>query len=380
MTEAVVASITEHFAGVEDPRIDRTKEHPLINILVIAICAVICGADSWTDIEEFGVAREEWFAGFLDLRNGIPSHDTFGRVFGLIDPVQFQQGFESWVRTVSGLIAGVVAIDGKQLCGSKDRGLGQKAITIVSAWATVNGLVLGQRQVPSKSNEIKAIPEVLALLDLHGCIVTIDAIGCQTAIAAQIVEQGGDYVLALKGNQGRLYEDTSWLFASLRQQEFAGIEYDFCETFDEGHGRVELRQCWAIDSKYWPERFQSLADWEGLRSLALIRSERHVNDKVTTETRYFISSLEADAATLLNAKRSHWGIENGLHWVLDIAFREDDSRIRTDHAPANMNVLRHMAFNLLKMETTLKRGIKTKRLKCGWSDAYLFKVLQAGFH
>jgi predicted transposase YbfD/YdcC len=198
--------------------------------------------------------------------------------------------------------------------------------------------------------------------------------------AAQIVDQGGDYVLALKGNQGRLYEETSHLFAALGQQEFEGVAHDFCETHDEGHGRVETRQCWVINPQDWPERFPTLADWKGLRSLAMIRSERRLDDKVTLETRYFISSLEANAATILNAKRRHWTIENGLHWILDIAFREDQSRIRTDHAPANMAVLRHMALNLLKMETTLKRGIKTKRLKAGWSDAYLLKVLQAGFH
>lgn len=380
MTEAVVASINEHFAGVKDPRIERTKEHPLINILVIAICAAICGSDGWTEIEEFGEAREEWFARFLDMPSGIPSHDTFGRVFARIDPEQFQHGFLSWVQTLSGLIEGVVAIDGKQLRGSKDGVLGKQAISMVSAWADTNGLVLGQRQVAAKSNEITAIPEVLTLLDLHGCIVTLDAIGCQTEIAAQIVDQGGDYVLALKGNQGRLYEETSHLFATLAQKGFAGATYDFCESHDEGHGRVETRQCWVITPQDWPERFPTLADWKGLRSLAMIRSERRLDDKVSRETRYFLSSLDMNAAAILNAKRRHWTIENGLHWILDVAFNEDQSRIRTDHAPANMAVLRHMALNLLKMETTLKRGIKTKRLKAGWSDAYLLKVLHAGFH
>ena len=381
MQDQVVPSIEAHFSGVDDPRIERTRDHPLINILVIAICGVISGADGWTDIEDFGKSKWDWFSRFLDLKNGIPSHDTFGRVFSRIDPEQFQQGFLSWMQTVQQVLPGtVIPIDGKQLRGSHDRKLGKNAIYMVSAWSEANHLVLAQYQVDEKSNEITAIPKLLNVLDITGCIVTIDAMGCQTEIATQIVDGGGDYLLALKGNQGRLHEDTVWLFSSLRQKHFAQVEHDFCQVHNEGHGRIETRQCWAIDPHHWPEHFRTLDDWKGIQSVAMIHSERREGDKVTQKTHYYISSLEPHAETILNAKRSHWGIENGLHWVLDIAFREDTSRIRTDHAPANMAVLRHIALNLLKQEAASKRGIRAKRLKSGWDESYLLKVLQAGFH
>jgi len=260
MQNQVVPSIEAHFSGVDDPRIDRTRDHPLINILVIAICGVISGADGWTDIEDFGKAKQDWFSRFLDLKNGIPSHDTFGRVFSRIDPEQFQQGFLSWMQTVQKILPGtVIPIDGKQLRGSHDRKLGKNAIYMVSAWSQANHLVLGQYQVDEKSNEITAIPKLLNVLDITGCIVTIDAMGCQTEIATQIVDGGGDYLLALKGNQGRLHEDTVWLFSSLRQNNFAQVEHDFCQIHNQGHGRIETRQCWTIDPHQWPEHFRTLA-------------------------------------------------------------------------------------------------------------------------
>jgi len=381
MQNQTAASIESHFAWMDDPRIDRTKDHPLINILVIAICGVISGADGWTDIEDFGKAKQDWFSRFLDLKNGIPSHDTLGRVFGRIDPEQFQQGFLSWMQAVQQVLPGtVIPIDGKQLRGSHDRKLGKNAIYMVSAWSEANHLVLGQYQVDEKSNEITAIPKLLNVLDITGCIVTIDAMGCQTEIATQIVDGGGDYLLALKGNQGRLHEDTVWLFSSLRQNNFAQVEHDFCQIHNQGHGRIEARQCWTIDPHQWPEHFRTLDDWKDIQSIAMIHSERREGDKVTQDTRYYISSLEPHAETILHAKRAHWGIENGLHWVLDIAFREDASRIRTDHAPANMAVLRHIALNLLKQEATSRRGVRAKRLRCGWDESYLLKVLKAGFH
>lgn len=374
-----VGSIPEHFAGVQDPRVDRTKEHPLINIIVIAICGVICGADSWTAVEEFGKSKQAWLAGFLDLKNGIPSHDTFGRVFASIDAEQFQAGFFSWIQAICKITEGeIIALDGKKMRGSHDRGIGKQAITMVSAWAVNNHLVLGQRKVDDKSNEITAIPELLNLLDLAGCIVTIDAIGCQTTIAAQIVDNNGDYVLALKGNQGKLYEDALFLFAQLRQQGFHDVDHDYYKSINGDHGRIEIRECWVIDPHQWPEHFRTLADWKNLQSIAMIRAERRVQDKVSHEKRFYISSKTKNARLMLRTTRGHWGIENGLHWVLDVAFDEDRSRIRSGNAPQNMAVLRHMALNLLKKERSIKVGIKIKRLKCALDESYLFKVLQAG--
>lgn len=371
------ASISEHFSCVKDPRMDRTKDHPLVNIIVIAICAVICGADTWVDIENFGKAKQDWLGQFLDLTNGIPAHDTFGRVFGLLNPEQFQQGFISWIQAVSEISDGeIVAIDGKQLRRSHDKRLGRKAIHMVSAWATSNRLVLGQRKVDEKSNEITAIPQLFQTLALSGCIVTIDAMGCQTDIAAEITAQDADYVLALKGNQGRLHEDVATMFAYMKKIGFAGVEHDYHKSVNGGHGRIEIRECWTFDPHQWTEHFRTLEEWPQLRSVVMVEAQRQTTTQTTRETRFYISSLESDARRLLQAIRSHWGIENGLHWVLDIAFREDDSRIRVDHAPENMAVLRHIALNLLKQEQSARCGMHAKRLKCAWDENYLMKVLQ----
>jgi len=377
MQASKVATIAEHFSGVQDPRVERTKEHPLVNIIVIAICGVICGADSWVDIEHFGRAKADWLAQFLELENGIPAHDTFGRVFARLDPEEFQAGFVSWIQAVSKITAGeIVAIDGKQLRRSHDGRLGKKAIYMVSAWATGNHLVLGQRKVDEKSNEITAIPKLLEMLALAGCIVTIDAMGCQTEIAAEIIAQDAEYVLALKGNQGRLHEDVAEMFAYFEKIDFAGVEHDYHRSVNGGHGRIEIRECWTFDPHQWADYFRTLQHWPQLRTVVMVVAQRQTDAQVTRETRFYISSLESDARQLLQAVRSHWGIENGLHWVLDIAFREDDSRIRTDHAPENMAVLRHIALNLLKQEQSAKCGIHAKRLKCAWDEAYLMKVLQ----
>ena len=371
------ASISEHFSCVKDPRLDRTKDHPLVNIIVIAICGVICGADTWVDIENFGKAKQDWLGQFLDLTNGIPSHDTFGRVFGLLDPAQFQKGFISWIQAVSEISDGeIVAIDGKQLRRSHDKRLGKKAIYMVSAWAVGNRLVLGQRKVDEKSNEITAIPQLLQTLALSGCIVTIDAMGCQTDIAAEITAQDADYVLALKGNQGRLHEDVAAMFAYLKKRGFADVAHDYHKSVSGGHGRIEIRECWAFDPHQWREYFRTLEEWSQLRSVVMVEAQRQTATQLTCETRFYISSLESDARRLLHAIRSHWGIENGLHWVLDIAFREDDSRVRVDHAPENMAVLRHIALTLLKQEQSARCGTHAKRLKCAWDESYLMKVLQ----
>lgn len=371
-----IGSIAKHFSRVKDPRIDRTKRHRLLDIIIIAICGVICGADGWVDIELFGKTKIEWLKTFLKLPNGIPSHDTFGRVFAALNPVEFESSFMEWVQAINQLTQGqVIAIDGKQLRGSHDSRAGKNAIYMVSAWATENQLVLGQRKVDDKSNEITAIPKLLKLLEVKGCIVTVDAIGTQTKIAKTITEQGGDYILAVKENQGHLYEDIHDLFADNQQFNYEGIPHSYAKIVNKDHGRIEIRQCWTISDPEYLANIRDLNRWEGIRTLVMILSERRIEDEIEIQDRYFISSLESNAEKILRAKRSYWGIENRLHWVLDIAFNEDRSRVRKDNAPQNFAVLRHMALNLLKQEKTAKGGIKAKRLQCGWNVDYLLKVL-----
>lgn len=376
MSQTSSLSLQDHFEGVDDPRVERTRDYELLDIITIAVCAVICGADDWVEIASWGQEKLEWLRQFMALANGIPSHDTFGRVFSRIDADQFQAAFLSWVQAAFAVSAGqVVAIDGKQLRRSHDQRLGKAAIYMVSAWATTNHLTLAQRTVDDKSNEITAIPELLKVLALTGCIVSIDAMGCQKEIAKTILDQQADYVLALKENQGHLYQDTVDLFRHIEQTPSHRLMTDYVSTFEKGHGRYEIRECSTItDPKCFPY-FRTSQQWPHLQTLVKIRRERHSADQTTVETHYYISSLPGAAAPILEAVRAHWNIENGLHWVLDVAFREDDQRVRTGNSPQNFAVLRHIALNILKHETSLKVGIKAKRKRAGWSEAYLLKVL-----
>ena len=372
-------SISEHFAALTDPRVERCKVHPLVEIVTIALCGVICGADDWVAIEAFGQEKEDWLRTFLSLPGGIPSHDTFGRVFARLDPLEFRQCFLGWVRAVVGEVgAQVVAVDGKTLRGSHDRSAGKAALHLVSAWATASGLVLGQVATDAKSNEITAIPTLLKLLALEGATVTIDAMGCQTAIAQQIVEQGADYVLALKDNHPHLHERVRLAFADAAAA--VGTTLPLADltphtTHDKGHGRVERRRCLAIGDPAYLAFIDPDGAWPHLKSVVLIESTRRIGTTVSTEARHYLSSLPADATALGATIRSHWGIENRLHWVLDVAFREDHNRVRDGHAPENLAILRHFALNLLRQDRSVRGGVATKRLRAALNDSYLRSLL-----
>jgi predicted transposase YbfD/YdcC len=380
MPSTTPRSIAEHFDALEDPRRLPSTQHSLHDILVLSICAVICGADSFTAIEEFGHTKIDFLRRYLNLPHGIPSHDTIGRVFALLDTEQFAACFADWMASIFEATEGeVVSLDGKRLRRSYDRASNQAVIEMVGAWATQNSLVLGGLQTHPDSNEVEALPRLIELLDLHGCIVTIDAAGCQRTNTKAVIEQGAEYVLALKENQGGLFDEVEALFERVDLQGRprpgrVNRGVGFAQTTDGGHGRIEVRRCWVLSVE--EAGLVDTAGWTSLRTVALIERERTTPTKTSLERHYYISSLAADAEQLLAVVRQHWHVENRLHWVLDVAFGEDQSRVRSGYAAANLGLVRRVAVSALQRESSVKRGVGTKRLKAAWDEKYLLKVLQ----
>ena len=373
-----------HFATLPDPRLARCQVHRLVDILTISLCAVLVGADDFVAIALFGEEKEAWLKTFLALPGGIPSHDTFGRVFAALEPTAFQTCFLNWVQAVAPTTGKHIAIDGKTLRGSHDRPSGHSALHLVSAWASDAGLVLGQRAVDAKSNEITAIPALLEVLDLHDVTVTIDAMGCQTAIASAIVARGGDYVLALKANQGTLFADVQDTFALADAEEAAASHdtrpaassssVDHSMTVNKGHGRIEVRRVTTLTTPAIIDHLNPTAAWTNLQCIVRVEAERRLPEKVERHTRYFLSSSTANAATHGGFIRDHWTIENQLHWTLDVTFHEDRHRARIGNTAANLATVRHLALNLLRKDTT-KASTKGKRFKAALNHDYLARLL-----
>lgn len=368
----LAARIQDHFADLKDPR-RREVVHPLINIVTIAICAVISGADDFVSIAHYGRKKKEWLSQFLDLSAGVPSHDCFNRVLAALQPAEFEKCLLSWITALQEVTDGqIVAIDGKTLRRSFDKASGKSAIHMVSAWATANCISLGQVVVGQKSNEITAIPKLLEILAISGCLVTIDAMGCQTEIAEKIVAGGGDYVLAVKGNQPTLYEGIVNFFLNHLEDDFARVKVRRFQTQEHGHGREETRTYYVCPV---PEDLPDRARWKGLKAIGIAINDTIRDGKNTSEVRYYILSKKLSARKFGGAARGHWSIENRLHWQLDVTFGEDQSRIRKGYADANFSILRRTALSLLKNNSTAKVGVKNKRLAAGWDDNYLTEVL-----
>ena len=377
-------SLVEQFSELKDPRQRINQEHKFIDIIVIAICATLCGADDWVAVEQFGRAKASWFSSFLELPNGIPAHDTFWRVFRFLDAACFEKCFIQWVATLRSAVAGeLIAVDGKQLRHSHDRVEGKTAIHLVSAWASENQLVLGQSKIDEKTNEISAIPELLACLHLRGCLVAADALNCQTKTAQAILDQEADYLLALKENHPLLYEDVALLFDGLATDIATNAHdpyaFDAATQVDKGHGRIEVRKAWSINDPQLIQPLRTTEKWPQLTTLIKVQAERYLDDDHSCETRYYISSAALTADAFLAKVRTYWSIENSLHWVIDSAFREDDARLRKDQGAETFAILRRIALNLLKQDDSLKIGIKNKRLRAGWDHHYLLSLLQPLF-
>jgi len=372
MEEPASARLFDACAHVHDPR-SANARHRLFDIFVIALCAVISGAEGWEDMEEYGQAQAEWFQQFLELPHGIPSHDTFRRVLSRLKPDEQTQCFVSWTEALHESLDGeIVALDGKTLRRSFDHAASKGAIHMVSAWANAHRLIVGQRKVDDKSNEITALPKLLRMLELEGAIVTIDAMGCQKEVAKTMTEQGADYVLALKDNHPTLHGEVQLLFEDVKAERLDDITSERHTTIDADHGRLETRHYWITSDI---ECFGVKGSWANITSVGLVESHREVGGEVSIEQRLFLTSLPCDAVRFAQAVREHWGVENALHWVLEVSFREDDCRIRQGHGAQNMAVLRHMALNLLRQEGGHKRGIKARRKRAGWDRDYLLQVL-----
>lgn len=378
MSESNSISLIEHLKKVPDPRVERGRRHKLMDLLVIALCATLGGADDWVEIVQFGQAKKDWFATFLELPNGIASHDTFGRVFQILDSKMLEQVCMQWLQSIAGQIEGVVAIDGKSLRGSRNGK--QSPLHIVSAWACQNSMLLGQVQTDKKSNEITAIPALLKLLSLKGCIVTIDAMGCQKAITQAIIDSEADYVLNLKSNHPYLHRQVASWFQKNRDTGFDQQTYSYSleHAQTNNHGRIESREHWLMEVPEYLRR--ATKSWTKLQTIAMVRRTRQVGDKTSEETHYYISSLplSAGAKSIAKAIRSHWAVENELHWSLDVAFSEDASQVRKGEGPANLACIRRLALTQLKREKSLKVGLKNKRSRAGWDPAYMETVLRNG--
>ena len=370
-----IGLIETHFGNLRDPRAMHSILHKLVDILIITICAVICGADNFVEIAEYGKEKEEWLKTFLELANGIPSVDTFERLFARVKPEALQTCFISWMEAVHECTDGeFINVDGKTLRAAKEAGNKKSLIHMVSVWSASQHLVLGQKKVGEKSNEITAIPSLLKMLMIRDCIVSIDAMGCQTEIANTIIEQGADYVLALKGNQGNLHKDVQQLFSSALAENFKNIDHQFHSTVEKGHGRIETRRYWTMGNT---EYLIGAEKWRGLKSIGMVESERIINGNVSTEHRYYLLSFERDVHKFAESVRNHWSIENQLHWVLDVGFNEDASRCCRGYSAENLAVIRHIGLNLLSRDKKTKVGVKAKRLKAGWNNNYLKSVLEA---
>ena len=366
-------SIHEYFGDLPDPRKEARTRYLLMDILTISLLAIVGGAEGFNDIELFGRMKEEWLRGFLELPNGIPSHDTINRVFSMLSPDAFNKCFIAWTQALAKKLEGVVAIDGKTLRRSFGSASKTTALHVVSLWAAENELVMGQIRTEAKSNEITAIPKLLEMLDITGCTVTIDAMGCQKEIAQRVLDRGANYVFGLKGNQENTFDAVKYLFGWEEKNGYSGVFHTQHETLEKGHGRIEKREVHSIGNL---EEIEGFENWPGLKSLTMVISTREVmGQSPTEERRYYLSSLECDAEKIGAAVRSHWGIENKLHWVLDVNFHEDYARNRVDHSAENMAILRHMALNLLKKENSSKTSLRGKRLKASWNDDYILTLL-----